>query len=90
MENTILKQLREDFKYLEDNISFYLVDEDDLVNHVAGSLLNGTMDLSSFVLWSIKDIVNFTLYTNKDKEDIEFLKTDKRAIEILNRCRIEI
>lgn len=90
MENTVLKQLREDFEYLEDNLSDYMVDEDGLVNVVARELLSGEMDLKDYVLWSIKDIVSHCIQENENELDVAFLKNNKRAIEILKKYKIEI
>lgn len=85
-----LKQLRSDFEYLEENLSDYAVNEDGLVNIVSRGLLNGDMTVKDFVLWSIKDIINYVVEEIEDDDDIEFLETDKRAIRILNRYGIEI
>lgn len=90
MTKITLRQLRSDFEYLENNLSDYVINEDGLVNVVAKELVKGDMDLKGFLLWSIKDIIEYAVYENEDEDDIEFLETDKRAIRILNRYNIEL
>lgn len=90
MDLPSLEQLRRDYKYLKDNIQEYYVSEDGLINGASVKLLIGTMNLKGFILWHIKDIVNYVFYNSENTEDKEFLNSDKRAIRILNRYNIEI
>lgn len=90
MRNITLKQLRNDFNYLEENLSDYAINEDNLVNNVARGLLNGDMDLKDYILWCIKDIISYSMYENEDDDDIEFLQNDKRVARILNRYNISL
>lgn len=90
MSNLTLKQLRSDFEYLEDNLSDYAVCEDGLVNHVSKALLYGHIDLKDFILWHINDIITYVTEDIEEDSDIEFLKTNKRAIRILERYNISI
>ena len=90
MKHITLKQLRTDFEYLEDNLSDYLMGADYLVNHIARGLIDGSVTLREYLSWCIQDIIYYTVIENENEDDIKFLKTDKRAIRILNRYNITL
>ena len=88
MKKLTLKQLRGDFKYLRENLSDYEIDAGGLLDMGRG-LIEGTATLKDYLLWCINDIIYYAVY-EENKDDIDFLTTNSRAIRILNRYNIVI
>lgn len=85
------EEAMKDFKYLKDNIGYYPVNEDRLINNVLPKLYNDTMTIKDFIIWSIKDLFFFTYYDEDATEsNKEFLNTDEEALKIKKKYKIKI